>query len=232
MPRRLHTRIRSVASTLLLLGFAASTQASSTSLVNFQLANSGTTNVPRIDFNVIPPGAVTPPLVGTDSSGQAVTGSPVTLLPNSSGFDANYFSVALGNKPGAQILRFLFGQAQTVDANGNVTFSSILDSSGNPIGGFQPGAKMNFSVSVDAATNNSSPLRLQIVSSVPGLTLNQLPASVPIIPATIPGTSGQGTNSTTQPPQQTQVPEPMSVVVWSGLIGLGLTRARYFRKAA
>ena len=231
MLRRLPTHIRSVASALLLLGFAASVQASSsTTLVNFELANTGTTNVSRIDFSVIPAGAVTPPVIGTDSSGQPQTGSPVALISNS-GFDSNYFSVALGDKPGAQVLRFLFGQAQTVDSSGNVTFSSILDSSGNPIGSFAPGAKMDFSVSVNSTVG--SQLRLQIISSAAGLTLNQLSNTVPVVATTnSSSTSGQGTTSTTQTAHQTQVPEPMSVIVWGSLIGLGLTRARLFRKVA
>ncbi len=231
---RLHTRILSTAATLFLLASAASVQASSTSsvpttLLNYKLSNQGPSTVSRIDFNVLSPGSVVPPVVATDpTTGANVTGSPLTLLPNSTGFDPNYFSVALGNKPGAQILRLLFGQAQTVDANGNVTFSSILDSNGNPIGGFQPGGNLNFAVSVDPTTRDQ--FRLQIASNTPGLTLNQLPVSDTVVASTTTPTSGAGTTTTTTPPHQ--VPEPMSVLVWGGLVGLGLTRARLFRKSA
>ena len=99
MSCRLISRIRRTAGALLLVAIAATAHGSS--MVNFSLSNPARPWSTRVDFNVVPPGAVAPPVVGTDpTTGSNITGSPLTLLPNSTGFDPNFFSVALGNKPG------------------------------------------------------------------------------------------------------------------------------------
>src|SRR5262249_32010433 len=155
-----------------------SARAQGASLMNFQLTNQGSQSIGRIDLNVLPPGAVIPPVTGTDSSGQPITGSPVTLLESSTGFDQSLFTVALGTKPDAQILRLLFGQTQTVDANGNVSLAPMLGSNGQPIGLFGPGAKLDFSLSVDS--NLMSALRLELPDAASGIVLQSLPiADVP-----------------------------------------------------
>ena len=231
MSCRLLTLYRRTAAALLLMAIAsaAATTAHGSTMVNYNLTNTGSTVVNRIDFNVVPPGSVSPPVVGTDpTTGASVTGSPITLLPNSTGFDPNYFSVALGNSSNAQILRLLFGQSQTVDANGNVTFAPILNSAGQPIGGFQPGGQLNFAVSVDPSTSNQ--FALQLPSGTTGLSLTQLPVDVTANPTTGSGSNSGSTTSTgTTSTATNQVPEPMSVVVWGGLLGLGWSRLRAIR---
>ncbi len=233
MPCCLHPRICLIAASLFFLAVTAKVQASSSTVLNYTLVNGSNTTISRLDFKVIPSGAVTPPIVGTDpATGASVTGSPITLLSNSTGFDPSNFSVALGSKPDAQILRFLFGQAQTVDASGNVSFSPILDSNGNPIGGFQPEGILNFSVSVDSST--SSQFRLQLPSSIPGLTLNQLSVNVPVSIATssLKSVSSATSAATLATLSTSQVPEPMSLVVWSALIVLGMTQSSRLRSLA
>jgi hypothetical protein len=226
---RLLSRIRRTTGALLLVAVAATAHGST--MVNYNLTNQGSTVVNRIDFNVVPPGSVSPPVVGKNpTTGSNITGSPVTLLPNSTGFDPNFFSVALGNAPSAQILRLLFGQSQTVDANGSVTFAPILDSTGKPIGGFQPGGQLNFAVSVDPATSNR--FQLQLPSGTTGLSLTQLPATANPPSSTSPSGSTTNTGTTSTVSTSNNVPEPMSVVVWGGLLGLGLSRFRTLRARA
>src|SRR4051794_40324678 len=78
----------------------------------YQFTNTTGAAVSRVDFAVVPAGSVKAPIVGTDpATGQPKTASPVTIQqPESSGFDFNNFSTALGTGANIQGLRLLFGQ--------------------------------------------------------------------------------------------------------------------------
>jgi hypothetical protein len=210
---------------VLLLGCVGTSRASS--LINFRLTNGASTPVSRVDLNVVPPGAIVPPVVGTDpQTGAPLTGSPVTILPGASGFAPEYFSVALGNKPGEQILRLLFGMSQTIDQQGNVTFAPILDSTGRPIGGFQPGGRLDFGVSVDPASRTG--LDLRVVEGVPGLSIARLPLDDAV--AQPPTTPVETPVVPTTP--ASQIPEPLPVLMWGAMLTLGLARVRTLRRIA
>lgn len=201
--------------------------ANGSTLLSFRLANEGTKPVSGVDFTVLPPGAIVPPVVGTDPDGQDLHGSPLTILPDSTGFDADKFSVALGQGPGEQRLRLLFGHRQTVDDDGKVQFEPVLDDQGQTVGLFQPGAILNFALNVDSAAQEA--LRLVLPSGVSSLTLEAL---APEIPKTEPPTdeSPPVTPPLNPGPGSNEVPEPASVLLWTALIALGLIRYRTQRR--
>lgn len=197
--------------------------ASGSTLVNFRLTNESTRPVSGVEFRVLPPGAVVPPVVGTDpDTGRPITGAPVTLLPSSTGFDATKFSVALGRGDGEQRLRLLFGQRQTVGEDGETTLEPILDAEGQPIGLFMPGAVLNFALSVDAASRDM--LQLLLPEGVTGLSLKSF---APPDPTTDPTPPGPDTNGT----PANQIPEPTTLLLWSALAALGLARAQTYRRS-
>lgn len=195
-------------------------EAPGSTILNFRLANEGTKPISQVDFNVIPPGAIVPPIVDDPETGMPRTGSPLTIMANSTGFDPTKFSVALGSGTGVQGLRLLFGQEKTVAPDGTVTYSPILGTDGEPLGLFMPGAVLNFALNVDSAAQNT--LQLQLPAGASGLSLR---AYVPNDPVTDPDPPGSGG------PPPSQVPEPMPMVLWSLAAGLGLARVHAFRKS-
>jgi hypothetical protein len=213
------------------LALTVPTAAPAASVQNFRLSNQGSQPIARVDFNIVPPGSVVPPVVGTDpTTGEATTGSPLTVLPGSSGFDENLFSVALGKDTSGdqQILRLLFGQTQTVDTDGQVTFAPMVDENGDPIGLFEPGGQVEFALSVDPGAAGS--VQLQLPETTAGLVLQGLPFDD--VTANPPGTDteGPGGGGTPVVPPATQVPEPMPLAVWGVLVGLGLLRVHTYRR--
>jgi hypothetical protein len=193
--------------------------------MNFRLSNQGTQSIGRIDLNVLPPGAVVPTSLGVDpETGEAVEGSPLTLLASSSGFDQSLFTIALGNRPDAQILRLLYGQNQNVSADGTVTFSSILDANGQPTGLFGPGAQLDFSLAVD--TNLMASMRLELPEAAGGIVLQSWPLDDVSSNPTTP-TSGNPLPDNTA---TAQVPEPLTCVAWSFVAFGALARRRFARK--
>ncbi len=195
------------------------------SILKFRLSNQGTESIGRIDFDVMPPGAVAPPAIGTDpATGEPLSGSPLTILPESTGFDSSQLSVALGTKPGAQALRLLFGQTQTIDANGDVVFSPVLGSDGKPLGQFEPGSRLDFALTVDS--NKITLFDLILPQMAAGLVLQDLPTDSligdpavdpPIVP-------------TTPTPDVNQVPEPGPLAVWGVVAGLAIWRTQRRRR--
>jgi hypothetical protein len=200
-------------------------------LLNFSLTNEGSTPISKVDFKVLPPGAVVPPVVGTDpDSGKDLTGSPLTILPTTRGVDTSHFSVALGSGPGVQGVRLLFGQTQTVGADGKVAYTQATDASGQPVGLFMPGSVLNFALNVDS--NDPSSVRLELPEGATGLTLKEFASGTG-------GGTGTDSGGTTVPGgpvpnpgiPMTQVPEPGSLALWSALAALALARVRTFRRA-
>jgi hypothetical protein len=203
--------------------------APASTLLKFRLANESTSAISKVDFKVIPPGAVVAPVVGTDPvTGKDLTGSPVTVLPGSTGVDTAHFSVALGSGPGVQGLRLLFGQTQTVGDDGKVTYTPALDSDGQPLGLFQPGAILNFALNVDSP--DPSRVQLQLPDGAAGLSLKAFAAEGPVTkpdPEDPPVTPLPGEVD----PPASQVPEPASMVLWSALAALALARVRTYRRS-
>lgn len=189
------------------------------SLLKFRLSNQGTQSIGRLDLNVLPPGAVVPPVTGTDpTTGGPIEGSPLTVLTGTSGFDATLMSVALGEKPGTQALRLLFGQTQTVDAGGNVSFTPITGLDGRPKGQFDPGSVLEFSLSV--ASDKLSVFDLVMPEAAAGLVLQNLPGDSLIGDEPPPA-------PTAEPPAPpvSQIPEPVPMALWGLISGWALWRA-------
>ncbi|GIW89254.1 MAG: hypothetical protein KatS3mg108_3578 [Isosphaeraceae bacterium] len=189
------------------------------SLLRFRLSNQGTQSIGRLDLNIVPPGAVVPPVTGHDpETGEPIYGSPLTVLVGTSGFDATLLSVALGERPGVQALRLLFGQTQTVDSAGNVTFAPITGLDGRPKGQFDPGSVLEFALSVDS--DKMSVFDLVLPEAAAGLVLQDLARDEPL---------AGGPTADPPPPSEpmppvSQIPEPGPWAFWGVLSGWALWR--------
>jgi hypothetical protein len=225
MTHRWPSRLTLTCLALALLGLVARHASGAVIQKTFRLSNQGTSSVSRIDLNVVPPGAVVPPTVETN--GQPVEGSPLLILPESSGFDENHFSVALGNKPGSQLLRLLFGQTQSVDSNGEVVFVPTTGPDGQAVGLFEPGGALNFALTIEDSAANA--LMLQLPEPAGGLVLQSWPlGEVDVTPE--PPTDGSPTGPATPTPEPSQIPEPLPVMLWGGLFALGFFKLRGLRR--
>jgi hypothetical protein len=186
----------------------------STATVDYRLTSSTSIPAPAANLTspqvvamIVPTGSVVPP---TQADG--TEGSPLTILPDSHGFDPSQLVVALKDTTSAT------GQPQ--QQFGLVFYGQ----------GLQPGGMLHFALSVNSALVNNPP---QLQSLTPGISI------VPDAPATNTPSAGGGTTSntpgagggTTSGGQGgTEVPEPLSVVLWSAVVGAVLARHRLGRK--
>jgi hypothetical protein len=172
----------------------------------YQLTNNnppGTAPVTQVVANVIPPGAIVPVNPQT---------SPLTILPGSSGFNESDLKVLLGSgktPSGGQL------QALALDFGA---------------GGLAPGGVLNFNLSLDPTLNAAPTLQLPPTATGLSITEVSLPPSG--------GNSGGGNGGSSGQPYGNggggvgNVPEPMTLLIWStGALGLGLLRARAYRRA-
>jgi hypothetical protein len=196
-----------VLAALALAAFAPPTQAAD--IATFQLVNTGTTPITQVDLNVVPPGTIVPPVVGTNPDGSDQTASPLTITTGSQGFDKNNLVVLLGNGPGVQDLRLLFGQKETTGPDGKTQFQPVLGANGLPSGELEPGGVLNFSVTLSPTFQGNLHLSLPLTSK--GLNIVQYAIDNPGSTAVIP--------------------EPLSLVLWSSLAGLSLLHARAYRRS-
>ncbi len=155
--------------------------------------NSGV-SLPQIEAQVNPPGSIVPP---TNSDGSQ--GSPLTILPDSFGFDQNHLVVALNNNTPTNPTDQKFG---LVFFNGGLAADNLL----------------HFSLNVDKALTTPPTLEIISPTNPSGLMFKPDPP-----PVTTPVTDPGGT------PPSVNIPEPMPVIVWSILAALGLVRARGLR---
>ncbi len=198
-----------------------------------------------LDFSIIPPGSVTPPVrLGNDGQPQLdpTTGQPITdnpLIPvNPTGFDpASTFgaydpknlTVALGQntpvgQPSTQTLLLLFGSKISQDASGQPVFTPIVDDNGNPVGGLAPGKSIDFRLNLPTGT--ATPPDLIPSAGIAGLVTIEKMLSASGRP---PGGGPPG--GYVNPDPNANIPEPLSILVWSGLAGIGLVHARRRRRA-
>lgn len=156
---------------------------------------------PQIVATVTAPGQILPPKLADGSEG-----SPLTILPDSTGFDASQVVVALKQDTSTS------GQKQ--QDFGLVFFGS----------GLAANAMLHFALNVNSALAND-PSLLQLSTPSSGFTLT------PVVDAgSGPGT-GTGTGGTTDGGSSQNIPEPLSIIVWSALTGIGLMRVRSMRRA-
>jgi hypothetical protein len=158
---------------------------------------------PQIVATVTAPGQILPPKLADGSEG-----SPLTILPDSTGFDASQVVVALKQ------------DTSTSDPSqqdfGLVFFGS----------GLAANAMVHFALNVNSALAND-PSLLQLTTPSSGFTLT---------PAVDTGSgTGTGTGTVTggssDGGSSQNIPEPLSIIVWSALTGIGLMRVRSMRRA-
>ena len=190
----------------------------------YRLQNNTGQAISVLDFSVVPPGAVVPPTTTDPTTGQTTSGSPISVLSSSSGFDVSKLSVALGGGNGVQGLRLLFGQTQSTGPNGQVTMQQAADSNGNPVGLFAAGATLDFALSVDPTYADSVQLIPPPNLPADGLVLTAYPFDTTTGAPT--PSSGSGATGGSDP---NTIPEPWSLTLWSALTALGLARARVYR---
>jgi hypothetical protein len=208
----------------------------------YRLTNISDTELTQpIDFTIIPPGTVVaPPLLGPDGQPQidSVTGQPMTDNPltpvDPNGFDpASTFraydpknlTVALGQDDPltTQAFRLIFGSQIVTDENGQLNLKAILDEAGNPVGGLKPGAENAIDFRL-----NLAPASTEVPDLLPRPEVAQFVMVEKFFEPVRTGGRPPG-----GPPAgggDTQIPEPLSVLLWSGVAGLSLMRVRLFRR--
>lgn len=206
--------------TLLALGFGFQPMAAhaavnaSTTTVDYSLTTSSTIPVPDSNISgpqvvalITPPGSVVPPTLSNGTQG-----SPLTVLPGSTGFDPSQLVVALNNAPSST------GQPQ--QQLGLVFYGD----------GFQAGGVLNFALSIASALASDPP---QLQSLTPGVTIT---ADSPSASNTTSGASGNGgssSGSSTNSVVNNSVvnnPEPLSVILWSAVLVGIVARNRMFSR--
>ena len=221
MMRRLLTPSTLLAAILMLA--APPSPAGAESITTYRLRNNnptGTAPVTEVVTYVVPPGAI------NDKSVE----SPLTILEGSTGFDPEALLVAVGN-----------GQVPEGQPNAGDPVQGLALNFGQS--GFAPGGVFNFSLNLNPAITDAPDLVL-LPASPAGLAIEDVPpTSVDVggddgvVDVGGGGGTGTGGGGPVVPPgsvtpPENQVPEPMSVVVWSVLAGLGLARARKLRRSS
>ncbi len=189
-----------------------------TSSVDIPAASSSSTD-PQVILNVTPPGAIAPLQTGVDSSGNPIYAQPLQPLASSTGINSDLGNVAIFLKPppgtsntGTQQLGLSF-------------FGSGLKSLSN-------GGQLDFTLSVDKALGTPILTPTDPKIHVAALDLSSTTgSSTGTTTGTTTSGSTSGTTTTTTPPVTTaQIPEPMSVVLWSAVMGGFALRANAYRR--
>ncbi len=156
---------------------------------------------PQVVALVEPAGGVVTPASSSPSG-------PLTVIPSGSqGFNQSL------------VYDYL---ASTTAQNGSPLQALGLSFYGQGLASLAKGGILNFSL--DVANQNSPP---QLVSQTPGVTISLQSSDTSSGSTSDTGTStstGSGTIGTAS------IPEPLSVLIWSTLVGAGLLRARVWRK--
>jgi len=175
---------------------AASANASTTT-VDYSLTTSSTIDVPGANISgpqvvalITPTGSVVPPTLSDGTQG-----SPLTVLPGSTGFDPNQLVVALrdatssSGQPEQQLGLVFYGQ------------------------GFQANGVLNFALSINSALASDPPV---LQSLTPGVYITGV---FPPAGSTTSGVSGNaGSSSGSSTSSMISIPEPLSVILWSALL--------------
>ena len=143
---------------------------------------------------ITPPGGVVPPTLSNGTQG-----SPLTVLPGSTGFDPSQLVVALDNAPSST------GQPQ--QELGLVFFGE----------GFQAGGVLNFALSINSALASDPPV-LQPLTQGITITADSPPAATTTAGASGHGGSSSGSSTNSVATSVVNNPEPLSVILWSALL--------------
>jgi hypothetical protein len=177
----------------------------STTTADYRLINVGnnipvpdpSSQGPQVVALVTPTGGIVPPTLADGSQG-----TPLTVLPDSSGFDPSQLVVALKDGTSAS------GQAQQMFG---------LSFYGQ---GLQTGGVLHFALSIDSSLASNPPV---LQSQTPGVMI--VPDTLP--PITPPIVVGSGNGGGNGP----HVPEPLSVVLWSAVLVGVVARRHLLRKS-
>jgi len=135
--------------------------------------------------------------------------SPLTILDGSFGFDPKNLQVFLSpTDPKVQGLAIKFAN-----------------------GGLAAGGTLNFKVSLDPSVDPSTPPTLQLQSPETDLKLVQLPPPTPPVVVPTPNPPSTPVDPPDAAPTISNTPEPVSITLWSTLAGIGILRARAFRRS-
>ena len=143
--------------------------------------------------------------VVTPASSSAL--GPLTILAGSQGFNSS------------GVYDYL---ASTKDQNGNPLQAIGLSFYGQGLASLANGGILKFSL--DVANQNSPP---QLDPETPGISITLQPSDNSSGSSGVTGTGTTGDSGTIT---AAETPEPLSVLVWSALVGTGLLRARLLRK--
>jgi len=136
---------------------------------------------PQVVALISPPGGVVPP-----KQADGTEGSPLTVLPDSHGFDPNHLVVLLLD-------------STTDSGEPQQKFGLLFDGQGMEAGGV-----LHFALSIDKALADTPPV---LTSQTPGFT---------IVPdERVPSTPNGGEGGTLNGDGGNQIPEPLSLVLWS-----------------
>ena len=172
----------------------------STTTVDYRLTTSSTIGAPGSNISgpqvvalITPTGSVVPPTLSNGTQG-----SPLTVLPGSTGFDPSQLVVALNNAPSST------GQPQ--QQLGLVFYGQ----------GFQAGGVLNFALSIASALASDPP---QLQSLTPGVTITaDSPPAATTTTAAASGNGGSSSGSSTNGVVNVNNPEPLSVILWSAVL--------------
>ncbi len=178
--------------------------------------NATTSGVESLTFTPIiaPPQvvALVEPAGGVITPPSSSTLGPLTILAGSQGFTASGVYDYLANTKDATT-------GNPLQAFG-LSFYPSLSGTGGGLASLANGGVLNFSLNVN---DPSAPP--QLVSQTPGVSIALEPSD------SSSGSTGTGTTSGNGNVGALDTPEPLSVLVWSALVGAGLLRSRSLRKA-
>ena len=178
---------------------AAAAASSSINTQTFDYSLSTSSDIPVPDPNATTPQVIASLPAGTivpPKQSDGTQGSPLTILNSSTGFDQNQLVVALKDNVSN-------GSGSSQQLFGLSFFGSGLKAAGH----------LDFALNVDKSLSAAPVLQ----SQTPGVTIKSLEMAAPP-PSTV-------LNPTAGTPQ-TQVPEPISLILWSALTGVGFWRWR------
>jgi hypothetical protein len=170
---------------------------SSTTTYDYRLTTS--TTIPVADANisgpqvvalVTPPGSVVPPTLSDGTQG-----SPLTVLPDSTGFDPSKLIVALNDSPSSS--------GQPEQQLGLVFYGQ----------GFQAGGVLHFALSVNSALASDPPV---LESLTPGITITADSTTAAAMTSGVSGNSSSSSGSSSG--GIVNNPEPLSVILWSAVL--------------
>ncbi len=176
---------------------AASVNASTTT-VDYSLTTSSAIGVPGANISepqvqalITPTGSVVPPTLSNGAQG-----SPLTVLPGSTGFDPSQLIVLLSDAPSSTT-------GQPEQKLGLLFYGQ----------GFQANGVLNFALSINSALASDPPV---LQSLTPGITITADSPSAASTTSAASGNAGSSSGSSTS--SMISIPEPLSVILWSALL--------------